>query len=58
MELRVMPLSLAARGQWHHDQRVVRSKRLLSNDLIVGETLGMEKSRQMQSTSEVRAPGL
>lgn len=53
-----MPLRLAARGQWRHDQRVVGSKRLLSNDLIVGETLGMEKSHQMQSTSEVRAPGL
>lgn len=53
-----MPLRLATRGQWRHDQRVVGSKRLLSNDLIVGETLGMEKSHQMQSTSEVRAPGL
>lgn len=27
-ELQVMLLSLAARGQWHYDQRAVRSKRL------------------------------
>ena len=27
-ELRVMLLCLAASGQWHHDQRAVRSKRL------------------------------